>query len=67
MMNKPDIPKYWSAEEALTFVAFLEDIISTIWKTHGQDMARHLQRIHHLKDRAPPDCADPQLAEDLPF
>ena len=39
MMNKPSIPLYWSSKEALTFVAFLEDIISDIWSIHGSSMA----------------------------
>ena len=66
-MNKPPIPQYWSAEEALTFVAFLEDIISNIWSIHGHNMAMYLQRVRHLQDRAPQDCADPKVTDDIPF
>ena len=66
-MNKPPIPRYWSAEEALTFVAFLEDIISNIWSIHGSNMAMHLQRVRHLQDRAPRDCPDSKVADDIPF
>lgn len=66
-MNKLPIPRYWSAEEALTFVAFLEDIISNIWSFHGSNMATHLQQVRHLLDRAPQDCADPKIADDIPF
>ena len=61
-MNKPPIPRYWSAEEALTFVAFLEDIISNIWSIHG-----YLQRVPHLQDRGLQNCANPKTADDIPF
>jgi len=66
-MNKPSIPLYWSAEEALTFVAFLEDIVSNIWSIHGSNMAMHLQQVRQLQDRAPQDRADPKVADDIPF
>ena len=66
-MNQNDIPHYWSAEEALTFCAFLEDLISAIWKSHGPQMAKHLQKVRHLRDRFPPDCSDPDISNDLPF
>ena len=66
-MNKPSIPGYWSAEEALTFVAFLEDLISNIWSIHGRNMAMHLQQVRHLQNQAPKDCANPKAADDIPF
>ena len=66
-MNKPSIPLYWSAAEALTFVAFLEDIISNIWTLHGSNMAMHLQQVRQRQDRPHQDRADPKVVDDVPF
>jgi len=45
------IPDHWTGDEALTFVAFLEDIIQLIWDAHGAAMARQLQRADdHVHD-----------------
>lgn len=49
---KPELPTLpiaattWSAEEALTFVAFLDGLIAAVWALHGKGMAAVLhQRI----------------------
>ena len=39
-----DIPDHWTGDEALTFVAFLEEVILAIWAQHGHDMAAQLRR-----------------------
>jgi len=34
----------WSPEEALTFVAFLDDLIAAVWTLHGERMAAVLRQ-----------------------
>lgn len=48
------IPKHWSAEEALTVVAFLEKTIGEIWWTHGKVMEGHYSRNEYLVKHAGP-------------
>lgn len=66
-MDKSIIPQCWNAEDALIVCAFLENLISAIWQTHGREMAIHLQRVRLLGDTAPPDCTDPAYKDELPF
>jgi hypothetical protein len=39
-----DIPDHWTGDEALTFVAFLEEVILAVWGLHGHAMATQLRR-----------------------
>ena len=39
-----EIPDHWTGDEALTFVAFLEEVILAVWGIHGHDMAAQLRR-----------------------
>jgi len=66
-MNRPAIPTYWSAEEALTFVAFLEEIIADIWRARGDEMAACLHRARHPPDRPPSDPSPTAAGDDIPF
>ena len=69
-MNNKDktiISDCWTAEESLLICAFLESLICAVWRKHGPEMAKHLQRIHLLADTIPPDCSDPAIKDDLPF
>ena len=43
------IPRHWSGDEALVFVAFLENITHAVWAAHGRDMAACLQRADDLQ------------------
>jgi hypothetical protein len=55
-MNRPDIslpiPSCWTPEEAMAFLAFLDQLISAIWRAYGDKMAPHLSRVQYLA-RAP--------------
>ncbi len=35
-----NIPEHWTAEEALTIAALLEELIEAIWKQHGRKMGK---------------------------
>ena len=43
------IPRHWSGDEALAFVAFLENITHAVWDAHGPKMAACLQRADDLQ------------------
>ena len=43
------IPPHWSGDEALAFVAFLDNLIHAVWVAHGRDMAACLQRADDLE------------------
>ncbi len=45
-MKHCPIPDAWSGEEALAFVALLERLSQAIWRAHGPEMARCLERLH---------------------
>jgi hypothetical protein len=55
-MNRPDvslpIPSCWTPEEAMAFLAFLDQLITAIWRAYGDKMAPHLARVQYLA-RAP--------------
>jgi hypothetical protein len=57
-MKTLTIPDHWTPDEALSFVAFLEELIQAIWIEHGPLMARRLRRAenHSLlgASRCPP-------------
>ncbi len=59
-MKHVTIPAYWTGEEALTTVAFLEEIIRAIWRAHGDLMSEVL-----LRERTPETNSTPD--EDHPF
>lgn len=40
------IPESWSGEEALAFVALLDQLSQAIWRAHGAEMARCLENLH---------------------
>ena len=52
--RKLSIPKQWTPEEALSIVAFLEDIITNIWMIHGHAMEKCFQRAERLLNSAGP-------------
>jgi len=41
-MRRVTIPAHWTGEQAISVVAFLEDVIRAIWRQHGDDMAHLL-------------------------
>jgi hypothetical protein len=55
-MNRLDIslpiPSCWTPEEAMAFLAFLDQLITAIWRAYGDKMAPHLSRVQYLA-RAP--------------
>jgi hypothetical protein len=62
-MKSVQIPTHWSGEQALSMVAFLDELIRSIWSRHGEEMAEVLRR-----DRAPTPSTDPGPAQEvLPF
>ncbi len=50
-MKHVNIPAYWSGEQALDVVTFLEAVIRAIWRQHGGRMA---DRIEFLGAPPPP-------------
>lgn len=38
-MRRVNIPTQWTGEQALSVVAFLEDVIRAVWRQHGDHMA----------------------------
>ncbi len=38
-MRRVNIPPQWTGEQALSVVAFLEDVIRAVWRQHGDHMA----------------------------
>lgn len=49
-MKHCSIPRDWTGDEALAFVALLDRLSQAIWRAHGFDMARCLQNLgagHH--------------------
>ncbi|MBC8426159.1 hypothetical protein H8E07_18755 [bacterium] len=48
-MRTIDIPDDWTAEEALTVVAFLEHLVDAVWAEHGDAMAEHSERLDRLR------------------
>lgn len=63
-MRRVTIPAQWTGEQALSVVAFLEDVIRAIWRQHGDHMAHLLN-----PDREPQPELRPSspIDEDLPF
>jgi hypothetical protein len=45
-MSHCSIPDAWTGEEALAFVALLDRLSQAIWRAHGEEMARCLERLH---------------------
>ena len=42
------IPSFWSGSEALSFVAFLELLISQVWAAHGHAMSPLVDRAEQI-------------------
>ena len=65
------VPHHWSSEEALTFVAFLDQVAQAIWSLHGDGMMAVLNRSQRACLCSPASSqhfdtvCDP--ADDLPF
>lgn len=58
-MKPIPIPPRWTAEEALSVVGFLEQIIESIWSAHGYRMGEYLQaRQEAINPLTPPYPAD---------
>lgn len=64
-MKRVTIPRHWSAEQALSVVAFLDDVIRAIWREHGEQMADVLRRdvCRPVEETEPSRLDD----DDLPF
>ena len=64
-MKRVTIPRHWSAEQALSVVAFLDDVIRAIWREHGEQMADVLRRdaCRSVEETEPYRLDD----DDLPF
>jgi len=59
--DHPPIPTWWSGDQALDAVDFLEQIIADIWQIHGDKM---YLAAHSLK---PGPASPPPDTSDLPF
>jgi len=55
MNDLPRIPTYWTGEQALEIVDFLEQIIHAIWLVHGSSMTRAVDRTSTELDKVDPD------------
>lgn len=49
-MKHCTIPENWSGDEALAFVALLERLTRSIWRAHGDEMARCLALRNARRD-----------------
>jgi hypothetical protein len=65
-MRHVTIPRHWTGEEALTTVAFLEEIIRAIWRAHGDEMGEVMLGDHDQTSASEFESDFP-LDEDLPF
>jgi hypothetical protein len=63
-MRRVTIPAHWTAEQALSMVAFLEDVIRAIWREHGDHMAPLLDPDRGLE---PDHSSSSPLDDDMPF
>ncbi len=71
--DRPPIPTYWSGEQALEVVDFLDQLINCIWWIHGKKMTRAAQfppgqyindmdsEKDSLPGRAPPEAPFPDI------
>lgn len=60
-MKHCTIPDVWTGEQALAFVALLDRLSQAIWRAHGAEMGRLLERLHDRRaEHRPP---GPRLVE----
>lgn len=45
ILDPPPIPTYWTGEQALEVVDFLQQLIHAIWWVHGNAMTRAAQKL----------------------
>ena len=48
-MKTISIPEDWTAEEALSVVAFLEHLVAAVWSEHADAMVEHSERLERLR------------------
>ena len=53
-MKHCTIPDVWTGEQALAFVALLDSMSQAIWRAHGTEMGRLLERLHDRRDEHQP-------------
>lgn len=62
-MRHPHVPEDWTAEMALDVVAFLDEVIQTIWDIHGRQMGLYLEyRAEQLAPAPTPTPRRPSLS-----
>ena len=61
------IPDFWSGDEALNVVVFLETIVAAVWHTHGDSMIERLRRARDLTYRTNPPTHLDDPDDDGPF
>jgi hypothetical protein len=65
-MTTPQIPDYWSPEEALAVFDFIDNLREHIWARYGPDIQELCARDHiTLHDNSQPDLFAPN--DPLPF
>jgi hypothetical protein len=65
-MRRVNIPPRWTGEQALSVVAFLEDVIRAVWRQHGDHMATLIDPDHPL-DPEPSSSPPADDDDDAPF
>jgi hypothetical protein len=63
-MRRVNIPPQWTGEQALSVVAFFEDVIRAIWRQHGDRMAPLLDPDRRLE---PDPSSSAPRDDDMPF
>ncbi len=75
-MKSIPIPQHWSADQALTTVAFLESVISAVWEAYGTQMVNGQQHMRLLLEAQRPCCVcingldpppQPDTDDEIPF
>ena len=65
-MTTPQIPDYWSPEEALAVYEFIDDLLDSIWARYGPHIQELCARDRiTLHDHSQPDLFAPD--DPLPF
>jgi hypothetical protein len=68
IFKPPPIPTYWSPEQALEIMDFLEQLVNAIWWVHGGNIQRAAQ---NPLNSPPPIDTDPDVEDydlnKLPF
>ena len=64
-MSSIKVPDEWTGEEALLVAAFLEDVVQTIWHSHGRKMGLILERQYRQNNPDIPQANPHKQDQDL--